>query len=68
MAELADALDSGSSSRKAVEVQVLSTAPYETKPSIIDGSRVFSWEGASGGRFEADFRFGVMIGGSWSAP
>ena len=29
MAELADALDSGSSSRKAVEVQVLSTAPYE---------------------------------------
>ena len=31
VAELADALDSGSSSRKGVEVQVLSSAPDETK-------------------------------------
>ena len=31
MAELADALDSGSSVRKDVEVQVLSTAPLDIK-------------------------------------
>ena len=31
MAELADALDSGSSDRKVVEVQVLSSAPIENK-------------------------------------
>ena len=30
MAELADALDSGSSTRKGVEVQVLSSAPVES--------------------------------------
>ena len=31
VAELADALDSGSSSRKGVEVQVLSSAPNKLK-------------------------------------
>ena len=34
MAELADALDSGSSSRKGVEVQVLSSAPIQGRGKI----------------------------------
>ena len=37
MAELADALDSGSNGRKAVQVQVLSPAP---KPSVFLGKLV----------------------------
>ena len=35
MAELADALDSGSNSRKAVQVQVLLPAPNSTNPNLI---------------------------------
>ena len=34
MAELADALDSGSNGRKAVQVQVLLPAPSSLKPSV----------------------------------
>ena len=34
MAELADALDSGSNGRKAVQVQVLSPAPKPTNPNF----------------------------------
>ena len=37
VAELADALDSGSSGSNTVEVQVLSTAPYATKPALPSG-------------------------------
>ncbi len=35
MAELADALDSGSNGRKAVQVQVLLPAPNSTNPNPI---------------------------------
>ena len=35
MAELADALDSGSNGRKAVQVQVLSPAPYRVFITIL---------------------------------
>ena len=41
MAELADALDSGSNDRKVVEVQVLLPAPNSTNPNFLmigDGS------------------------------
>ena len=41
MAELADALDSGSNGRKAVQVQVLLPAPSSLKPSIYAGLRDF---------------------------
>ena len=41
MAELADALDSGSNSCKAVQVQVLLPAPSSLKPSIYAGLRDF---------------------------
>ena len=41
MAELADALDSGSNGRKAVQVQVLLPAPSSLKPSIKAGLRDF---------------------------
>ena len=34
MAELADALDSGSNGRKAVQVQVLLPAPSDCKPNF----------------------------------
>ena len=37
MAELADALDSGSNGRKAVQVQVLLPAPSSLKPGIYVG-------------------------------
>ena len=37
MAELADALDSGSSARKGMEVQVLSTAPQADKRDFRKG-------------------------------
>ena len=47
MAELADALDSGSSVRKDVEVQVLLTAPLKKETTHEGGFyyflRVFSW-------------------------
>ena len=35
MAELADALDSGSNGRKAVQVQVLLPAPYSINPNLM---------------------------------
>ncbi len=35
MAELADALDSGSNGRKAVQVQVLLPAPDSTNPNLV---------------------------------
>ena len=35
MAELADALDSGSNGRKFVQVQVLLSAPYSKNPNLI---------------------------------
>ena len=41
MAELADALDSGSNGRKAVQVQVLLPAPSSLKPSVYAGLRDF---------------------------
>ena len=41
MAELADALDSGSNGRKAVQVQVLLSAPSSLKPSVYAGLRDF---------------------------
>ena len=43
VAELADALDSGSSARKGVEVQVLSSALLFTGFLAIAGSPVFYW-------------------------
>ena len=43
VAELADALDSGSSARKGVEVQVLSSALLFTGFLAIAGSPVFRW-------------------------
>ena len=36
MAELADALDSGSNECKFVQVQVLLSAPYSINPNLID--------------------------------
>ena len=41
MAELADAIDSGSNGRKAVQVQVLLPAPSSLKPSVYAGLRDF---------------------------
>ena len=41
MAELADALDSGSNGRKAVQVQVLLPAPSSLNPSVYTGLRDF---------------------------
>ena len=41
MAELADALDSGSNGRKAVQVQVLLPAPSSLKPCVYAGLRDF---------------------------
>ena len=41
MAELADALDSGSNDRKVVEVQVLLSAPFFGKGTVTDS--VFSF-------------------------
>ena len=41
MAELADALDSGSNGRKAVQVQVLLPAPSSLKSSVYAGLRDF---------------------------
>ena len=41
MAELADALDSGSNGRKAVQVQVLLPAPSSLKPRVYAGLRDF---------------------------
>ncbi len=35
MAELADALDSGSNGRKFVQVQVLLSAPYSINPNLM---------------------------------
>ena len=43
VAELADALDSGSSARKGVEVQVLSSALLFSGFLAIAGSPVFLW-------------------------
>ena len=39
MAELADALDSGSNGRKAVQVQVLLPAPIAESLEIVDNQR-----------------------------
>ena len=44
VAELADALDSGSSARKGVEVQVLSSALLFSGFLAIAGSPVFLWD------------------------
>ena len=43
MAELADALDSGSNGRKAVQVQVLLPAPKHSNPNLLPIGETFGF-------------------------
>ena len=43
VAELADALDSGSNGRKAVQVQVLSPAPKHSNPNLLPIGETFGF-------------------------
>ena len=43
MAELADALDSGSNGRKAVQVQVLLPAPNKNNPNLLPIGETFGF-------------------------